>query len=378
MAAALHVGKLPTAVPVLRDAFQLTVVQAGFLLSLVQLAGMLLGLVAGLAAEAWGRRRTMAAGLTLLGLASIAGAFAQDFTALLVLRAAEGAGLLYAATPAPALIRQNVADRHLDAALGAWGAYMPLGTATALLCGPWAMQAIGWQAWWVVLGGIAIAAAALVVIALPATPPRHDAPAWQPLLATTLRAPGPWVLAASFCVYSAQWLAVVGFLPMLYAEAGWSLATAGGATAFAALVNVVGNLGAGRLLQAGVRATALLAVGFITMAAGAALAFAPEGLAPAALRYAGVIAFSMVGGLIPGTLFATSILLAPGRDTVSVTVGLMQQLSSIGQFAGPPAVAFVAGRLGHWGWSSAVTGACAACGLLLAWRMAGLLRNARS
>ena len=38
--AALHIGKLPPAIPVLRESLGLTLVQAGFLLSLVQLAGM--------------------------------------------------------------------------------------------------------------------------------------------------------------------------------------------------------------------------------------------------------------------------------------------------------------------------------------------------
>lgn len=49
--AALHVGKLPPAIPVLRDAFGLTLVQAGFLLSLVQLAGMAVGVVFGAVAD---------------------------------------------------------------------------------------------------------------------------------------------------------------------------------------------------------------------------------------------------------------------------------------------------------------------------------------
>jgi len=54
VAAALHVGKLPPALPVLRDVFALTLVEAGFLLSLVQFAGMTLGLVVGLAAAVGG------------------------------------------------------------------------------------------------------------------------------------------------------------------------------------------------------------------------------------------------------------------------------------------------------------------------------------
>jgi hypothetical protein len=108
------------------------------------------------------------------------------------------------------------------------------------------------------------------------------------------------------------------------------------------------------------------------MMAGAALAFSA---APGALRYAGVLMFSMVGGLIPGTLFSLAVRLAPGDANVSSTVGWMQQWSAIGQFAGPPLVAWVASRAGGWQWSGAVTGAFAVAGLLLAGFIALALRG---
>ncbi|HVR54282.1 MAG TPA: MFS transporter, partial [Pseudorhodoferax sp.] len=127
VSAALHIGKLPPALPVLREALQISLVQAGFLLSLVQLAGMGLGLAVGLAGESLGLKRCMAAGLVLLGVASIAGGFAQDAAGLLVLRALEGFGFLLAVTPGPSLIRRVAEPGELDAKLGLWGAYMPLG-----------------------------------------------------------------------------------------------------------------------------------------------------------------------------------------------------------------------------------------------------------
>ena len=55
--AALHIGKLPPAIPVLRDSHGLTLVQAGFLLSLVQLAGMTVGVVFGVVADSLGSPR---------------------------------------------------------------------------------------------------------------------------------------------------------------------------------------------------------------------------------------------------------------------------------------------------------------------------------
>ena len=66
VSAALHVGKLAPALPVLSETLGVTLVQAGFLLSLVQLAGMTLGLLVGLAADGLGLKRTMVAGLLIL------------------------------------------------------------------------------------------------------------------------------------------------------------------------------------------------------------------------------------------------------------------------------------------------------------------------
>src|SRR6186713_1873147 len=92
--AALHIGKLPPAIPVLRDALGLTLVQAGFLLSLVQLAGMAVGVVFGAVADGLGSRRSMTLGLVLLAIASALGGFASGPSMLMLLRAAEGFGFL--------------------------------------------------------------------------------------------------------------------------------------------------------------------------------------------------------------------------------------------------------------------------------------------
>jgi MFS family permease len=383
VAAALHVGKLPTAIPVLQQALHVSLVQAGFLLSLVQFAGMLLGLLAGVAADGLGLKRTMAGGLLLLGVASALGAFARSPQALMVLRSIEGLGFLLASMPAPGLIRRLVAPERINAALGMWGAYMPVGTAIALLCGPPVMHAIGWRGWWLLLAGIALAMSVLLWSSLPADPSRAAAGAarqWIGRLRQTLGSRGPWLVALSFAVYSAQWLSVIGFLPSMYAQAGLAAGSAGAATAFAALVNMSGNLAAGRLLQRGVPPQRLLRIGFAAMAVGALLAFsdvwsAVDANVAGAVRYAGVLMFSAVGGLVPGTLFSLAVRLAPGESTVSTTVGWMQQWSSIGQFCGPPIVAYVASFAGGWQWSGAVTGACAMVGWILTLLVVQALRD---
>lgn len=369
--AAIHVGKLPPALPALREALGVSLVQAGFLISMVQLAAMSLGLAVGLAADALGLRRVMATGLGLLTLASLAGGFAHDPVALLALRGLEGLGFLLAVTPAPGLVRRHVDPAHLQGRLGLWGAYMPLGTALALLVGPlWIAQA-GWPAWWWLTAALTAVAGVALWRGLPVdpAPAAREPGAWRGRLANTLRSRGPWLVSLAFAVYSAQWLAVVGFLPSIYAQAGLAPALAGLATAVVAASNMVGNIAAGRLLQRGVPAPRLLRAGYLAMGVGGVLLFAPvwpAGWLSFAGPYVAVLVFSATGGLVPGTLFSQAVKVAPGPGAVSTTVGWMQQWSSLGQFLGPPLVAWVASRTGGWSFSWIVTASCALAGLWLA------------
>lgn len=372
LVAALHVGKMPPSLPVLAEGLGVTLVQAGFLLSAVQLAGMLGGLLVGLLADGAGLRRSVVAGHTLLALASLAGVLAQGPASLLALRALEGLGFLLACLPAPSLIRRLVAPQRLSLHLGLWGTYMPTGTALALLLAPLVLPLLGWQGLWGLLAAASAAMAAWLWRALPADPPRAPDGAglqrWAAPVQATLSAPGPWVVALSFALYSSQWMAVIGFLPTVYAQAGVAAGTAGALTALASLVNVGGNVAAGRLLHAGWPAHRLLLVGFGAMGSLAVLAFGQwsDGTAlPGLARYAAVLGFSLVGGLVPATLFSLAVRVAPGERAVSTTVGWVQQWSSAGQFAGPPLVAWVAAQAGGWQLTWAVTGSAALLGVLL-------------
>ncbi len=397
--AAIHVGKLPPALPVLQAELGMTLVQGGFLLSMVQLAAVGLGLAVGLAADGLGLRRVMAGGLALLAVASALGGFVRDPAALLVLRATEGVGFLLAATAGPSLIRRLVPPARLASRLGLWGAYMPLGTSLALLAGPLWMAAYGWPAWWWLTGALSLLLALALVLWVPADPARGDAvvpgaaiaaptptatpsipaaPSWRARLRETLRAPGPWLVALAFAVYSSQWLSVIGFLPTVYAQAGLAPSAAGFASAIVAAMNMVGNIASGRLLQRGVAPQRLLRVGFGAMALGAVGLYSPlwpAGTPALVGPFVSVLLFSALGGLVPGTLFSQAVRLAPSPGTVSTTVGWMQQWSSFGQFAGPPLVAWVASQVGGWQWSWSVTGLCAVIGLWLAGRI-GRARSA--
>ena len=243
---------------------------------------------------------------------------------------------------------------------------------------------MGWPAVWLGLAGLSVLGAVALTRWIGPDAPlqiaaRGPAPGlWQSLglrLWRTLRAPGPWLLATGFLLYSGQWLAVIGFLPTLYHAAGHGAAAVGLLSALAAGINMLGNIGAGRLLARGVAPGRLLAGGYLAMALGAGLAFGATGWP--SLQYAGVLLFSGLGGWIPGTLFGLAVRLAPGDDTVSTTVGWMQQFSSLGQFLGPPLVAWAAVRWGGWQHTWLLTGACSLLGLWLAARVQGAVRRSK-
>ena len=374
--AALHVGKLPPALPVLRDALGVSLVQAGFLLSVVQAAGMVLALALGLGVARLGLRRSLITGLLILAAASMAGSLAQGSGGLLLGRAAEGAGFLLVSLSAPALIRALVPPQRLSLRMGLWGTYMPTGMALALLAGPVVMSGQGWQAWWLGLGLLAAAMAAWAWRVLgwndPGTSPLQattQAPtpiAWTGVLRQTLGRRGPWLVALAFGAYSSQWITVIGFLPTIYADAGVSQGTAGLLTALAAAANIIGNVMAGRLLHRGRPPVLLLLVGFTTMGLTAFLAFGLPEAMTASGRYTAVLAFSAVGGLIPGTLFALAVRVAPHDQAVPAVVGWTLQCSAFGQFIGPPAAAWWTSHHGGWSQTWVTTASAAAVGLLLA------------
>ena len=384
--AALQIGKLPPALPALSQSLGLSLMQSGFLLSLVQLAGMTLALAVGLSADGFGLRRSMLTGLTVLGVASAMGAMAQSVAELMCWRAMEGFGFLWVTLPAPGLIRKWVNAQQVRKLLGYWGAYMPAGTALTLLVGPLWLPSLGWQTWWCLFAVLSWVMALVLWRVVPAdavsghdhktqpsiSPVSAVQVAWPQRLRETLTAPGPWWVTLCFAMYSGQWLAVVGFLPSIYTQAGLSGATLGGLTAVAAAVNMVGNMASGRLLQRGLHPSILLGMGFMAMALGSFVAFTEWTTSSPWLRYGGVLLFSSWGGLVPGTLFSLAVRLAPHERNVSTTVGWMQQGSAAGQFAGPPAVAWLASQVGGWQWTWTATGLCCVGG----WVMAILIAKA--
>ncbi|MCB5363649.1 MFS transporter [Pusillimonas sp. CC-YST705] len=362
---ALHIWKLPPALPAIRAELDMSLVTSGFLLSLVQLAGMTLGLLTGMTAEKIGLRRSVVVGLLLLAASSVGSAAYATLTSLLLWRALEGVGFLLVVLPGPALIRQLVSPAKLSRVLGVWGCYIPVGSIIILLVGSWVLGMANWRVLWLGLAVVTVLVAAIVWRGLPAdAAPSGDAKkssfsAWS-IIRLTLSSANIWMVAFMFAMYAGQWISVIGFLPTIYQLSGVSGIMAGVLTAIVAGSNAIGCLYAGRLLHHGFTPRTLVLTGYAAMMISSIVAFAFP--VPVWVQFAAVLVFSTLGGLVPTTMFYLTIKLAPAPQATAASVGWMQQLSAAGQFCGPPLIAWVATVVGGWQGTWLVTVAAALLG----------------
>jgi DHA1 family inner membrane transport protein len=162
---------------------------------------------------------------SFLGAASSNGGF------LVAARVVEGCGFLATVLVIPSLLRRAAAPGDLDTVLSLWAAYLPSGAAIMMLVGPTVLE-LGWRMLWLGNGALSLAAATLLLflplpdVAAPSGGIRGGS------AGVVLRSRGALLLAATFALYTFQFIAMAGLLPTLLVErAGLSVAAAGMITA---------------------------------------------------------------------------------------------------------------------------------------------------
>ncbi|HEX6979261.1 MAG TPA: MFS transporter [Alphaproteobacteria bacterium] len=375
---AFQIGKAPAALPILRDELHLSLVTAGWVISMFNVIGLITGMAIGVLADRIGHRRMVLAGLTVVALASLAGAAAQGAAALLISRFLEGLGFVVVVIAAPGLIVRAAAPQDLKLAFGAWGAYMPAGTATMMALSPLLLAPFGWRGLWVANAVLVALFAVLLSRTTRAYAAARRTGSSASMLGDmwrTLTSPGPPVLALAFASYALQYLVVFGFLPtILVEEEGLSQAAAAALTAIAIAANVPGNLMGGMILHRGAPRWAMVVVGSAIMGLLAFGIYAPA--FPLWLRYGLAVVFSLLCGMIPSTLLGAAPVHAPSPHLVATTNGLIMQGSNLGQAVGPPAAAALAAAVGNWHWSPVVLVTAALIGIALGFVLRALERRA--
>lgn len=364
-AAAMHVGKLPAAIPILQQELGVSLVQSGLLLSLVQAAGMCCALLLGSYAAKFGLKICIMFGLGLLSLSSWWAGYFPSLSTLFITRVFEGFGFLLVTLTGAALIRQLVPSESIAAKMGLWTAYMGGGMGIALLATPFLLQNIPWQQVWMVFSVVTCVVLVGIGQFIPKAAKATETVSILSLLKITLKHRAAWLLAMIFCVYAGQWFAMVGFLPTIYAQNEIAATTAGLLTASVSIANAVGTFGCGLLLQRGLKPKTLVQFGFLIFAACALTFYGFKDQLNFFMQFAVVFSFSLFGGLVAATVFAQALHFAPSALTISTTIGLILQSSALSQFLLPPAIALLVSATGTWLWAGVVMFVLSMIGIVL-------------
>lgn len=353
-AAAMHIWKLPAALAAIQADLGTTLVQAGLLLGIIQLASIVGGLATAVGGEMVGLRRLLVSGLILLSAASALGAAAPSTELLMAARTLEGVGFLLAVVVAPALIRKVAPPQRLNVALASWATFQGMATLIGLSAGALFLQAAGWREWWLVMAVVTLLPVPLLVRRVPRDVLPADAGLRSALrrVGRTLATRRPWIIGVVFACFTAQWMAVLGFLPAIYRSAGLDGPWPGILSAVVGGVNAIGAVSAGPFIQRGLSERKIILWTFLAMSAASVATFAVDWgtIGNGILIQFGLIAvFSAVGGLIPAAVTSYSMRIAPADGSVTAVLGLTQQIFNVGNFLGPMLFALLASRAGGWG-----------------------------
>lgn len=361
--AAIHIGKLSVVLPILQKELHLTLTQAGLSISIVQGAGMLFALAIGAFSEKLGLKRCLIGGLTILGASSIAGLWIDDIAMLYFFRFTEGIGFLTISLCAPAILKRISQPETINFKMGLWSSYMGLGVSIAVFTIPFILEFLRWQHIWVILGLLCFVSALLIQLFLnldtassaAQTSVSSTQNSLSQIIGTTLTHPPIICLALVFACYASQWTSVTSFLPSLYVENGLSLKMTGLLVSLVVVANLGGTFGAGMLLQKGWTTQMLLTIGFVGMFVTSILTFTTNSWLPFEIQFLNAVLFSMIGGVIPTTIFSMTLHYAPFASAAAASVGLVIQCSALVQFFVPPLSAAFVSATHTWASMSIVT-----------------------
>jgi len=373
--AAAQIGKAIISVPMIRSDLALGLDLAGLIVATFATLGAMTGIGAGLVVGRLGAGRSLTGGMGVITLGNVIGASAPDQLVLLVARIIEGVGFLAVVVAIPSMLAQLVTREKRDFVMAAWSAYMPIGIMLMLLVAP-LLPTIGWRSFWLANALATGSCAILLAIHAPATPAtaRAGAARFFADALTIVRQPSCLVLAFAFFGYSCQIFSLAFALPLLLTSVhGVSLGAAGLLSAMVLAVSAIGHLSSSFLLRVGVPiwANVAAASGFFALSS-----FAVYGnvLPPQGISLVAALALG-IGGLAPGALYAAAPHAAPSPSVVPPTIGLLQQASSLGQFAGPLVLGLWVEHLG-WQAAPAILVPAALFGLACAFALRRILATA--
>lgn len=351
--AALYVGKMPPAIAFIQSDIGLDLVEGGYVISVFNLIGVSLAMIIGTTVDKLNKHRLILISFFTIALGGFIGSFADSFYMLLASRIIEGSGYIFIVVAMPALVVAASSDKDRALALSIWSTFTPVGMVVGLVSFPFLEANLQWQGAWQVYGLLPILICGAVLLSIR----NFDMPGKSvgnilELVRQTLSQKGLWLLALAFAGYVLQWVSLMVWLPTFLTEdLSFEKSIAALVTAGIIAMNIPSNILGGWMMRKGYSASSLVLCGSILMGVFVVGIFQVP--MEDSYRILCCFAFSLVGGVIPASLFAFVPKCAPSPSHMSASSGMLMQGSAIGQFVGPPLLAYAV-SLGGGEWASAV------------------------
>lgn len=349
----------PLISPVFVDRLGLTLAEAGLLMTVFTVTFAALSLPAGAIADRFGPRRTVLAGVTLAGVASLAFPLSTDLGFLIATRLLLGVSTALVFTPGIALIRRFLAESEMHRGNGWLLASLAVGISAAYLLTPHLNEWLGWEWTFRVYGLICLTAVAALLAAcrLPRVPePATEAssPALIPPAAGDVLRDGA-VLSAAAGIFVGMFVGygvLVWSVPFFADVGGLSVAALSLAALVLALVQIPAPVVGGALV-ARIGPFAVATSGFLLAASIVALMAIPADQGLIIVAVATIAGFGAGVGVAP--LFALpSLAVAPER--AATATGLATTIGMGGGIASTFLGGVVSSELGYDAWFATLAG----------------------
>lgn len=358
VAAALNQFKVPPVLPILIRAFNLSLSNAGMLMSIFSFTGFLLALPAGFILKRLGLKTTGMIAVAAVFIGSTLGTFCSTANSMFATRFIEGAGIGLLTIVAPAAISLWFPAEMRGTPLGLWTTCMPAGSIIMFNMAPWLAELAGWQFIWKAGAASSLAAFVLfgVFFRMPKpkesggktfskeAKPEHEEPSnYRKALANA----GLWLITLQFFCFNLICLALSTYYPtFLNTVRNYSLSAASFTFSLCTIAAVFSQPLGGYLSdRLGIRRP-LIIISSVILSVICVFSFMATGwMIPVLTILLGVIA----GTIVPATFAAVSEVMV-SRQLAGLGMSVLAMGQNLGMFIGP----IIFGRLVESiGWSGA-------------------------
>jgi MFS family permease len=214
--AAFNQFKVPPIIPVLMETFQIDLTQAGMLMSIIAVIGLVLALPTGIILQRLGSKATILIALGLMTIGSVIGALSASYTLLLSSRVLEGMGIGLIGVTAPATIAMWFPSDRQGTPMGIWATWVPVGSVAAYNLAPILTPSLGWAAvWWIGAGSalIMMVFSGLLITRPPVSEGAHASVGKAPRLREALSNRSIWLLALEFGCFNLALISIATYYP---------------------------------------------------------------------------------------------------------------------------------------------------------------------